>query len=199
MILYKLTDANDTTYNNTIWAEGIVYETDGTGEMCGPGWLHAYRGPLTASFCNPIHANFKNPKLWLVEGEVEKDDGLKVGCRKLTALRREEAGVPELSVEVRIRVAIRCAMSVYKDPAWTAWAEKWLSEEDRSEAAAQASWAAARASRAAEAAEEAAEAAQASWAAARAARAAEAAQASWAAARASRAAAAAAEAAEAAA
>jgi hypothetical protein len=80
---------------------------------------------------------------------------------------------------MRVRFAILCAKEVCADLPWNAWADKWLSGEDRSEAAAgaaaEAAWAAraARAARAAEAAAAwAARAAYAAQAAAEAARAA---------------------------
>lgn len=56
-------------------------------------------------------------------------------------------------LELSVRFAIACAMRGVKDAAWVAWAEKWLSGEDRTAAAA---WAA-----------EAARAAWAAWAAER--------------------------------
>ena len=107
----------------------------GTGEggLCGPGWIHAYEHPLVAVLMNPIHANFKNPRLWEAEGEVGLRDGqFKCGCKTLTTIG--EIPLPKITTEMRVRFAIMCAQEVCACPSWNAWADKWLSE-DRSEAA----------------------------------------------------------------
>ena len=43
---------------------------------------------------------------------------------------------PVVSLEHRIAFGILCASKACSDPAWTVWADRWLSGEDRSEAAA---------------------------------------------------------------
>jgi hypothetical protein len=158
--LYKLTDAKHCTYNNTQWGENVTHETDGAGGLCGPGWLHAYEHPLLAVFLNPIHVGFSDPVLWEAKGNVERNDnGLKCGTRKLTTLRI--IPLPEVTPVNRVAFAILCAKEVCKDANWNAWADEWLSGEDRSESAADAAEDAAEeaASRAAAAAAEAAAAA----------------------------------------
>jgi len=176
--LYKLTDGDGQTRGGTQWGPGVSHSGTGMGELCGWGWIHAYEHPLVAVLMNPIHANFKNPRLWEAEGEVGLRDGqIKCGCKTLTTIR--EIPLPSITTEMRVRFAILCAKEVCADLPWNAWADKWLSGEDRSEAAAgaaaEAAWAAraARAARAAEAAAAwAARAAYAAQAAAEAARAA---------------------------
>ena len=179
--LYKLTDENGMTRDETQWGPGATHSGTGAGGVCGPGYIHAYEHPLLAVLLNPIHANFRNPRLWEAEGEIALRDGhLKCGCVSLTTLR--EIPVPKITAEQCVRFAILCAKQVFRDTAYTAWADKWLSGEDRSAWAATATaWAATAAARAATAAARAAAWAWAAWAwAARAARAAEAA-AAWAA------------------
>ena len=84
MKLYKLTNAKDQTYGETQWGEGVEHTTDGFGDLCGPGWLHAYTDPLLAVLLNPLHAGFCTPHLWEAEGEIGRNDnGLKVGCKRL--------------------------------------------------------------------------------------------------------------------
>ena len=55
---------------------------------------------------------------------------------------------PVVSTEQRVEFAIRCAMFVYEEVAWTTWANGWLNGGDRTaaaEAAAEAeAWAAAK-------------------------------------------------------
>ena len=154
--LYKLTDRDGQTRNDTQWGPGVSHSGTGKGELCGPGWIHAYEHPLIAVLLNPIHANFQSPRLWEAEGEVGLRDGqLKCGCKALTTIR--EIPLPAVTTEMRVRFGILCAKEVCAYPAWNAWADRWLSGGDRSEAAAAAA--------AAEAAAAAAAAEAVSWAA----------------------------------
>ena len=156
MQLYKLTDEHAQTYGGCQWGENVTHTASGEGELCGPGWIHAYTDPLLAVLLNPIHADFMNPRLWECEGEVGKTDhGLKVGCTRLTTVR--EVAAPAVTTEQRVRFAILCAMEVCRDVEFVRWAETWLSNADRTAARAaaaeaEAAWAAAWAARAARAA-----------------------------------------------
>ena len=136
--LYKLTDSCGKTHNGTQWGPGISHSGTGEGGLCGPGWIHAYEHPLVAVLMNPIHADFKNPRLWEAEAEGEvglRDGQLKCGCRTLTTIR--EIPLPAVTTEMRVRFAILCAKEVCASySAWNAWADKWLSGEDRTQAAA---------------------------------------------------------------
>lgn len=135
MKLYKLTDGDGKTRNDTQWGPGVSHSGTGEGGLCGPGWIHAYEHPLIAVLLNPIHADFKSPRLWEAEGEVGLRDGqLKCGCKTLTTIR--EIPLPEITTEMRVRFAILCAKDVCACSAWNAWADKWLSGKDRSAAAA---------------------------------------------------------------
>ena len=135
MKLYKLTDGDGKTWGGTQWGPGVSHSGTGEGGLCGPGWIHAYEHPLIAVLLNPIHADFKNPLLWEAEGEVGLRDGqLKCGCATLTTIR--EIPLPEITAEMSVRFAILCAKDVCSCRAWNAWADKWLSGEDRSEEAA---------------------------------------------------------------
>jgi hypothetical protein len=132
--LYKLTDKNGQTWGGTQWGPGVSHSGTGTGELCGPGWIHAYEHPLIAVLLNPIHANFPNPRLWEAEGEIAIRDGqIKCGCATLTTIR--EIPLPKITTEMRVRFAVLCAKEVCACRTWNAWADKWLSGEDRSEAA----------------------------------------------------------------
>ena len=168
--LYKLTDSCGKTRNDTQWGPGVSHSGTGEGELCGPGWIHAYEHPLIAVLLNPIHANFQNPRLWEAAGEVGLRDGqLKCGCKTLTTVR--EIPLPAITTEMRVRFGILCAKEVCAVLSWNAWADKWLSGEDRTQAAraraARTAWAAAKAAKAA--AREAARAAEAAYRSARAA------------------------------
>jgi hypothetical protein len=136
MICYKLTDEKDQTYNGMQWGPGVSHETDGVGELCGPGWLHYYDDPLLAVFLNPAHGNFdpETMHLWecLPEGIIREDKGVKFGCTKLTTL--EKISLPKVSMTQKITFGILCAVEVYdkweyfdKGKIWRSWANEWLS------------------------------------------------------------------------
>ena len=177
--IYKLTDMNMKTYGGYPWVLGKWNRTSGKGDLCGPGWLHAYTSPVLAELLNPIHANFREYRLFRGEasGPVISDSGLKVGYTNMRIT--EELPRLHITTENRIRFGIACACRVYTSAEYRAWAGRWVSGADRTETAAwaavevaetaaeTAAWAAVRAAEAAgvavEAAEVAAEAA--AWAA----------------------------------
>ena len=143
MKLYKLTDAAGWTRrgmcNGLLWAEGVTHTVSVTGTtLCSDQVIHAYEHPLVAIFMNPIHADFTTDmRLGECEGEVVVREGqLKCGVKSLTVLR--ELTAPAMTIDQRVEVAVRITKQVCNDADWNAWADKWLSGEDRSEAAAMA-------------------------------------------------------------
>ena len=134
MKLYKLTDKNDQTRDDTQWGLGVTHEATGKGKkLCSDGVLHAYRDPLLAVLMDPIHGEFvPDAHLWEAEGKVMVDDGTKVGCKKMTTLR--QILLPTITIEQRVRFAILCGKEVCNDSMWLKWADKWLDETDRSAA-----------------------------------------------------------------
>jgi hypothetical protein len=139
---YKLATKDLTTYNGYQWVMGEWRETNGKGDLCGNGWLHAYATPSIAAFHNPMHANMNLEDCVLLEMECEgkfKDDrGLKCGYSRMRPVQEIPLVIP--TSEQRVRYAIYCAVWIYKDEKFIEWARKWLSGEDRAEAAA-AAWA----------------------------------------------------------
>ena len=133
--LYKLTNGDGQTRGGTQWGPGMSHSGTGEGGLCGPGWIHAYEHPLIAVLLNPIHADLKNPRLWEAEGEIAIRDGqLKCGCTTLTTIR--EIPLPKITTEMRVRFGILSSKEVCAHRGYNAWADKWLSGEDRSAAAA---------------------------------------------------------------
>lgn len=132
--IYKLTAQDLTTHGGFLWQVGQWYQNSGEEKICGAGWFHSYTDPLLAVFMNPVHAWFKNPRLWRGEarGKMLDGPGLKQGWTEMRIL--EELDLPEFSKEQRIRAAIYCVQEVIGDefPAWSTWASRWLSGEDRS-------------------------------------------------------------------
>ena len=157
----KLTDQNLRTHNRCQWIVGEWKKTDGTGYLCGPGWLHAYENEYVAVFMNPAHANFCDPFFWCAEvrGRTIDDNGLKCGWVEMRLIKRVTP--VEITTTQRTEIAIRCAMTVYKAPSWIIWAKKWIAGADRSHKSAEAEAAEAAEAGVARAAEAAARAARA--------------------------------------
>ena len=162
--IYKLTDMNMKTYGGYPWVLGKWNRTSGKGDLCGPGWLHAYTSPVLAELLDPIHANFREYRVFRGEasGPVISDRGLKVGYTNMRIT--EELPRLHITTENRIRFGIACACKVYTSAEYRAWAGRWVSGADRTEAAARTAETAVRAARTARAAVRAARTAEATWA-----------------------------------
>ena len=134
---YKLTNQDYTTYDGMMWGENVTNRAQkGKMEFCSKTAIHYYKDPLLAAFLNPIHANFNNPILWEGEAKQSKTDGLKCICKEFTTVK--QVPLPQNSTNQRIAIAIRSVLKVYREENFVAWAEKWLSGEDRSEVATEA-------------------------------------------------------------
>ena len=138
MKAYKLTDSNGQTKNNTQWGIGVTHSAVGSLKvLCSSGWIHFYKDPILAIIMNPIHANFNNPKLWECETSGKHlHEPLKSGCKTLTTIK--EIPIPKISNVQKVIFAILCAKKIYKAKKWNAWADKWISGEDRTETSADA-------------------------------------------------------------
>jgi hypothetical protein len=133
---YKLLSKEMTSHNDTKWELNVPISIEKPGkEMCTDQVLHCYNHPLLAVFLKPIHTNIKEPCLFeIVVDEIVNSDGLKFASKSQTLIN--EIPLPEISTEQRIAISIKIAKTVYKDEKWNEWADKWLSGEDRSSAAA---------------------------------------------------------------
>jgi hypothetical protein len=106
---YKLTDSETKTYGGFQWELGTKRATCGSGELCGAGWLHYYQNPLLAVLLNPIHGDYRTPRLFEAHaGPVQKHDpGMKSGTTELTLLR--EIPLPAITTAQRVKFAQECA------------------------------------------------------------------------------------------
>jgi len=144
MKVYKLTDENGMTRNNTQWGENVTHTASGDGELCSDGWIHCCADPSVAAFMNPVHAEFTRPRLWEAEssGRMVDDGGLKMGVQSLTTIR--ELPCPAPTTEQCIRFAILCTLEVTSNCEWRKWADSWLNGADRTDVSAKKAAAAAK-------------------------------------------------------
>jgi hypothetical protein len=134
-MLYKLTDEKGQTHGGTQWGEEVTHKARERGKaLCTESVIHCYRHPLLAVLFNPIHADFRTPLLWEATGRVVADDGLKVGCKKVTTIR--QIPLPVITTEQRVKFAILVSLEVYHDKDYAKWARNWLDNTDRTEVAA---------------------------------------------------------------
>ena len=128
--LYKLTDQNMQTYGRFQWELGVSSPPlPAIGDMCSGNYYHAYKGKLTAVIMNRSHANIKNPRMFIGEGDIASDDGTKVGVSSLVLL--EEIRLPVITTDQIIAFAIMCAKEVYNEKFWTKWSDNWLYGNNR--------------------------------------------------------------------
>lgn len=130
----KLTDKDGFTRNSTKWEVGVVHRKKYAKNkgLCSDRWLHYYEGNIElALMLNPVHAKFVNPKAFEVKvgKRVLRDKQLKAGTTYMKVLK--ELAVPKITMETRIRFAIYCALTVYKEKTFVTWAKNWLSGKDR--------------------------------------------------------------------
>ena len=136
-MLIKLTTAESkSAYGDITWHVGKTVSIpleDRDNRLCEPGLLHVYEGsPELAVLLDPIHAKLgPNALCYEVKGKIVVRDGqLKVGGHRFTVVTRR--GLPKATLEIRVRFALLCGLSVYKEPTWARWAQAWLSGTDRS-------------------------------------------------------------------
>lgn len=138
----KLTREDGTTRYGMTWEIGKTNRAAGGGtKLCTDGVLHVYDTPEQAAFMRPIHCD-SYTRAWEVGSRCKGvTDGTKRGIKSCTVVREIE--LPQITIEQRVEIAIRVSLSVYQGSAYVEWAQRWLSGEDRSKAAANAAAAAA--------------------------------------------------------
>lgn len=100
MIIYKLTDKQNRSWNNTQWGKNTTHIAPGKGILCSSGWLHGCHDKYMAILLNPIYNNFEKFNLWecKAEGKIQETP-VKIGCSKLTTLRQLK--IPKISLDNR--------------------------------------------------------------------------------------------------
>jgi hypothetical protein len=103
--------------------------------MCTDQVLHCYASPHQALFLNSIHANIKNPRLFMIEcSDLVATDGLKHACKSQTPIK--EISLPILTTNQRVAIAIKLALTVSKAVGFVRWASNWLNGTNRTAASA---------------------------------------------------------------
>ena len=125
---YKLTNQDMQTFGGMQWQLGEWGETDGQGDIGGPGWLHVYSDPTVAVLLNPIHANFAPCRLFTAEGEgakIESTSSLQTGFTRVRLV--EEVACPGVTIEQRVRAALMFAHEASADEGFRDLVAAWLS------------------------------------------------------------------------
>lgn len=135
MKVYKITDKDNYTQRGEegemLWGKNVTHVAKGSGGLRNDGGIHCYRDPYLAVFMSPIYENYNPMKLWEAETPIIiYDDGTISDVSELTTIK--EIPLPKFTAEQRIKIAISCALEVYKDTKFQDWAMKWLSGKDRS-------------------------------------------------------------------
>ena len=117
--LFKLTDQQGNTKNDTHWDVGVTYKVKKCNDpqLCSRDVLHAYRNINLAFLLNPSHADINDPLLWECNGDVVVSDYGKVGCFSLTITKKLDTPKWAKSKKanlVKVAFAILCAESVLK-------------------------------------------------------------------------------------
>ena len=123
---------NDTTGCETIfqWDDGTNYRIYNQGyELCSEQVIHFYIHPLQAAFFAPIHVDDYTKLREVTHHSKMISDVTRCAAKSVTT--GKEIPIPEITIEQRVEIAIRCALKVHPEPEFVAWANKWLSGEDR--------------------------------------------------------------------
>ena len=130
---YKITNQDMTTYADCKWEIDVKKEIAIPGNtLCSDQVFHFYDSPEIAVLLNPIFYNYKNYRMWEIDGDEVSHDGLKGGSKWQTLVR--EVPVPIIAPEKKIQIAILLTYKIAKCtiPEWNKWADAYLSGDDRS-------------------------------------------------------------------
>lgn len=94
------------------------------GEIVSRNIWECADSPLLAVIINPLHAECVRPRLFELRGVF---DDQKIDLRRI-----REVAVPGVSPEQKLAFSMYCIRSLAPDHAFAAWAERWLSNIDRS-------------------------------------------------------------------
>lgn len=112
MKVFKITDTWRTSRHMTKWGRNVTHTADGQAmSLCNSHWLHAYQDKWLAMLMHPAHVGYTRIHLWEAEGTVGLTHPDKVGCTRLTTLKR--CDMPAITLEQYVEFARLCALAVY--------------------------------------------------------------------------------------
>ena len=132
--VYKLTDNNNKSKNNTQWGVGVTISAEGdeNQELCTDGWIHVYKSAELAFLLQPAHVNYTDTpyRVWVATGTIGRSRQQIVhGCRQLTTNSLDP--LVSVSDAARKKFALLCAMEAYSgDAEYTSWAQDWLNGDE---------------------------------------------------------------------
>ena len=121
---YLVTDSENQTFGNVVWSENVTHE-----EINNPNKLFSiYDDPIIAHMMNPAYEGYKNPNIWLVEGEKTLSFGFRHEAQKIKAIKKVDVQPPTDSQ--RIAFAILCSLHLVNNQAFKFWAKHYLAKEE---------------------------------------------------------------------
>lgn len=119
MKLFKLTDANAMTHNETKWGEGVTHkisEATQNPKLCTDGVIHVYKNLNFGLLLYPIHANIPRDQVrcWEAEGDIVCEDWGKAGCFKVTVVKELELPIWYRNLKTRVKVQVAFAGAAAK-------------------------------------------------------------------------------------
>jgi len=137
MIVYKFTDPDGWTrrhhLNGHNWLKEPVLKTNGEGNLCGPGWIHAYEHPALALFHDMLHSDYLPDALFFqceAVGEIKRDGFLKLGTTKLIV--QEQLTIRTVTAVERAKYASYAALEYIESAEIRSDLTKYLAGEEMS-------------------------------------------------------------------
>jgi len=125
--LYKLTNPDWKTRNGTKWGPMVTHTTNGKGNMCSSGWLHAYKSINAAAIYRHMHVDDDYTVLWLAQGVIDLSDDYKVATSELQTI--SIIPLPKFTKLQIINITLLSILSnsnLNKSKKFILWVKKWL-------------------------------------------------------------------------
>ena len=125
IMLYLITDCEDKTLGDVQWSENATNE-----QTKNPNYLFSvYNDPIVAHMLNAAYEGYKNPNIWIVEGEIKESYGFRHECMKLKSIKKLDISPP--SEMQRICFAILCSIHLVSNRIYKDWVKNYLSGANR--------------------------------------------------------------------
>jgi hypothetical protein len=118
MKVYKFTDENHQTHNNTQWGEGVEHRLPKkeNPSLCSPDLIHFYPNLNLGLLMNPIRGRLNPPVVWEAEAEIIVREWYEAGgfwCKTIQIVPLPDWYTDaEIRKRVRVQFTILCAEQV---------------------------------------------------------------------------------------